>query len=85
MRANQENYFYSPKFSNRASISIRRLSWYMGLPMTKVINSIIDILPYMFDKPKVCGTCKDKTLYKYCAFSAPQLPEEEQLKYLSSL
>ena len=85
MEAIKENYFYSPKFSNRASISIRRLSWYMKMPMTRVINSIIQLLPYMFDKPKVCKSCKDKTLCLYCAFSTPDLPQEEQFKIFESL
>jgi len=85
MQAIKENVFYTPKFTNRATISIRRLSWYMGMPMTRIVNAVIQILPYMFDSSKVCKSCKDKTLCKYCAFSAPDLPPEEQFKIFESL
>jgi len=85
MQAINENVFYTPKFSNRATISIRRLSWYIGMPMTRIVNAIIQILPYMFDSSKVCKSCKDKSLCEYCAFSNPQLPPEEQFKIFESL
>ena len=73
MQANEENVFYSPKFSNRATISVRRLSWFMKKPMTQVINEIINILPNVFESSKVCQTCKEKSLCKYCTFSRPDL------------
>ena len=85
MQAVNENVFYTPKFSNRATISVRRLSWYMHMPMTRIVNAIIQVLPYMFDSTKVCKSCKDKTLCKYCAFSAPDLPPEGQFKIFESL
>jgi len=84
-QADQENVFYTPKFSNRATISVRRLAWYMGKPMTKTINAVIQILPYMFNSTKVCNSCKDKTKCKYCAFNTPNLAHDEQFKILENL
>ena len=74
MQVIEENVFYSPKFSNRSTISVRRLSWYLKKPMTQVINEIISILPNVFDSSKVCQTCKEKSLCKYCTFSRSDLP-----------
>ena len=80
MQAINENIHYSPKFHNRSTISVRRLSWFMKLPMTKVIDIIIEVLPYMFDSSRVCKSCKEKSLCKYCAFNNPNLPAEEQVR-----
>ena len=77
MQAIEENVFYSPKFSNRATISVRRLSWYLKKPMTQVINIIVDSLPSIFNSFKVCNSCKEKSLCKYCAFSTPEIPPEQ--------
>jgi hypothetical protein len=78
MKSNYENVFYAPKLSNRATISVRRLSWFMGKPMTQAINSIIEILPYMVDAEKVCLSCQIKDKCNYCAFNNPKRKPDEQ-------
>ena len=64
-----ENVFYSPQFSNYATISVRRLSWLWNLPMTQTINAIIEKLPELVDAEKVCQSCKLTDKCKCCAFS----------------
>ena len=64
-----ENVFYSPQFSNFATISVRRLSWLWNLPMTQTINAIIDKLPEIVDAEKVCQACKLNDKCQCCAFS----------------
>ena len=88
MKDNYENVFYTPKFSNRSTISVRRLASYMRKPMTKTVDLIIEILPYMFDSEKVCKSCENKNFNKlcdYCSFNNPKLEPEEQIELFSSL
>jgi len=84
-QADHENVFYTPEFSNRSTISVRRLAWFLHKPMTKTVDVIIQVLPYMFDSSRVCKTCRDKSKCKYCVFSYPELPPEEQFKIFESL
>ena len=75
-----ENVFYSPKFSNFATISVRRLSWLWKLPMTETINAIIEKLPDIIDAEKVCQSCKLNDKCQYCAFSKSKMPLQEEIK-----
>ena len=70
MQAIEENVYYSPKFSNRATISLRRLSWYLKKKqMTRVINEIANILPTVFESSKVCKTCIEKAYANTVCFT----------------
>jgi hypothetical protein len=81
-----ENIFYTPKFSSRATIAVRRLSWVLNKPMTQVINSLIEVFPYMIDTEKVCQKCKIKDKCKYCPFNNPKMADNEQaFNFLSVL
>ena len=82
MKSNYENVHYTPKFSNRSTISVRRLSWFINKPMTLTLDEIIENLPNMVDAEKVCQSCKIKDKCNYCAFSIPKLPPGEQFKNL---
>ena len=75
---------YTPQFSDKSTISVRRLSWYLGKPMTKTVDVVMEILPYIFDSKKVCKTCKDKKC-KYCAFNNPKLKPEEQIEIFEKM
>ena len=77
--------FYTPQFSETASISIRRFAWSINKPMTKAIDKIIQLLPFIIDASKVCQACKDNGKCGSCAFSVKSKPEEEQYKIIASL
>jgi len=80
-----ENTFYTPKLSSDANLAVRRLSWYLKKPMTKTIEAVLRILPYLFDAEKVCKSCKIKDKCEYCFFHYPELPLDEQFEHLQSL
>ena len=80
-----ENVFYTPQFSNYATISFRRLSWYWNIPMTEIINIITKKLPEIANAEQVCQACKIKDKCAYCAFNKPELTQDEQTEELISL
>ena len=75
-----ENVFYTPQFSNFATISVRRLSWLWNLPMTQTINAIIEKLPEIIDAEKVCQSCKLNDKCQCCAFAKSKLSLNEKNK-----
>jgi len=77
--------YYTPQFSAMATISVRRLAWYMGKPMPAAVDRIIKLLPYIVDASKVCLACKDNSKCQGCTFNTPQLSEEELLAMLAAL
>jgi len=77
--------FYSPQFSETASVSIRRFAWFLNKPMTQAIEKIILLLPFIMDSQKVCQACKDSRKCETCAFNIKKLSEEEQYKILSAI
>jgi primosomal protein N' len=60
---------YTPQFSNRAAISVRRLAWALNLPMTKTMDEVISLLPSLFSPSLICPKCKDTTKCKLCGFN----------------
>jgi hypothetical protein len=61
--------FYTPQFSEMASITIRRLAWFLGVPMTKAILLFIKEIALLFPSSEVCASCQDKSKCKLCAFN----------------
>jgi hypothetical protein len=53
--------YYSPQFSETASITVRRLSWALGLHMTKTVELMVQLMPSLISPSKVCLSCKDKS------------------------
>jgi hypothetical protein len=62
--------FYSPPFSEMATISIRRLAWCWGVPMTKTVDHIVQLLPQIMDPSKVCLACQDRSRCACCIFGS---------------
>jgi len=60
---------YTPELTTTACCTLRRLAWAAGLPMTKTINRLCQLLPEIFDKQFVCEACRDKSKCSICAFS----------------
>ena len=76
-----EKRYYSPQFSALASISVRRLSWAMGLTMPAAVNIMVKLMPSITDPSKVCQLCKDKTKCQSCIFICK--PQEKDQDILS--
>ena len=69
MQSNIEKRYYTPQFSELASVSVRRLAWALGGNMVKAVNELILFLPQLVPSGKVCLSCKDNTKCKACIFS----------------
>jgi hypothetical protein len=70
MYTNQQ--FYSPRFSEQAAVSVRRLAWALGLTMPKMpktVDRVVGLLPSLFSPGTVCLACKDNTKCQSCAFN----------------
>ena len=64
---------YTPKLSQSGSATLRRLAWYMGKPMTKSIERLIEMMATKMTevKPgKICSKCKDNSICEECPFNS---------------
>ena len=50
---------YTPELSDYHSATLRRISWALGCPMTKGIESVFDLIATIVDKTKICEKCRD--------------------------
>ena len=60
---------YTPELSLRSSCTLRRISWALGVPMTKGIEFVFDYLPLILDREKVCQGCRDRSRCTECSFN----------------
>jgi hypothetical protein len=67
MYTNQKRY-YSPPFSELSAVSVRRLAWFLHVPMSKAVDQVVGLLPSLFSPGVVCLSCKDNTKCKACTF-----------------
>ena len=77
--------FYTPQFSETASVSVRCFAWFLNKPMTQAVEKIILLLPFIMDGSKVCQACKDSRKCNACAFNIKKLSDDEQYKILTAL
>jgi len=61
---------YTPELSYKSSCTLRRISWALGVPMTKGIEFVFDHLPKILDRDLVCQGCRDRSRCAECAFNA---------------
>jgi hypothetical protein len=59
---------YTPQFSNRATVTVRRLAWALGVSMPKAVDKIVNELPSVFSPSVIYPQCRDNTKCKFCAF-----------------
>ncbi len=59
---------YTPELSDKSSCTLRRIAWFLNIPMTTALEQIIDIMPAFLNKEKVCEGCRDKSRCTDCAF-----------------
>jgi hypothetical protein len=69
---------YTPQFSDKATITVRRLAWALGLSMPKAVDRIVLLLPSTFNASKICEKCRDNSKCKFCAFSQTLSAEEKR-------
>ena len=62
---------YTPELSLRASCTLRRISWALGVPMTRGIEFVFEFLPLILEREKVCRGCRDRTKCEECSFNLP--------------
>jgi len=51
---------YTPELSFKSSCTLRRISWALGMPMTKAMEKVFEYLPDILDSQKVCRACRDE-------------------------
>jgi hypothetical protein len=76
---------YTPELSLRSSCTLRRISWALGVPMTKGIEFVFDYLPLILDREKVCQGCRDRSRCGECSFSPRPDTNPNQLSQQLSL
>ena len=59
---------YTPELSDKSSCTLRRIAWFLDIPMTTALEQIVDVIPALLDKEKVCEGCRDKSRCANCAF-----------------
>ena len=59
---------YTLELSLRSSCTLRRISWALGVPMTRGIEFVFDYLPLILDREKVCRGCRDHSRCTECSF-----------------
>ena len=45
---------YTPELSDKSSCTLRRIAWFLNIPMTTALEQIMDVIPAFLDKEKVC-------------------------------
>ena len=60
---------YTPELTYRSSCTLRRIAWALDAPMTKTIEVILEHMPNILDRDKVCKLCKDKSRCEDCIFN----------------
>ena len=72
---------YTPELSMKSSSTLRRISWALGVPMTKGIEFVFDFLPQILDREKVCQGCRDKSKCPGCAFGPNNQNQREVIDH----
>jgi len=60
---------YSPAIPDEHTISLRRLAWATGRPMTKTAAALIENVLSFIDPATVCEKCRDTSKCSQCFFS----------------
>ena len=68
---------YTPELSLKSSRTLRRISWALGVPMTKGIECVFEYPPKILDREKVCRGCRDKSKCPGCAFGPNNQNQKE--------
>ena len=77
LKGGEINMAYTPELTMKSSKTLRRISWGLGLAMTKSLELIFDYLPQILDREKVCQGCRDQSQCDECAFKNQNGIEKE--------
>jgi recombinational DNA repair protein RecR len=69
--------YYSPPFSQLAAVSVRRLAWAMGTPMSGAVDHMVKLMPSIMEPIKICSRCKDNTKCQACIFSEQLIQQQK--------
>jgi hypothetical protein len=64
----REKRYYSPPFSERSVIAVKRLSWALGQSMGATVDFMVSNLLAIIESSKVCRSCKDESKCFACVF-----------------
>ena len=84
MQSTTTKRYYSPQFSSLAAVSVRRLAWALGVPMTATVDTMVKLIPSLLDPSKICLSCKDTSKCQSCVFRT-QPTQQEQSALLAAL
>jgi len=71
----EQKRYYTPQFSEQASVAMRRLAWALNLNMVQAANELVSFLPQLVVNSKVCLACKDNTKCNSCIFNGSTVPQ----------
>lgn len=63
---------YTPELSQIGSATLGRLAWYLGKPMTKSLEMLIELTSLKIAEMRageVCSVCRDNTICEHCPFN----------------
>ena len=43
---------YTPELSDKSSCTLRRIAWFLNIPMTTALEQIVDVCPHFWIKKK---------------------------------
>ena len=72
---------YTPELSLRGSATLRRLAWFMGAPMTRSLEFLVEVTARHTAQVKpgaVCEFCRDKSKCSICAFNTSENTIEDE-------
>ena len=84
MQPMSQKRFYSPPFSEMATVSVRRLAWALNKNMPAAVDLMVRLISSIVDPSKVCLSCKDNTKCHGCTFRCP-ITQEELAALLTAL
>jgi len=62
---------YTPELSQSGSATLRRLAWFLGKPMTRSLEMLVETMARQLPSEKarqVCTKCKDNSICANCPF-----------------
>ena len=72
---------YTPELSLRGSATLRRLAWFLGAPMTRSLEFLVEVAAMKTSQMKpgaVCEFCRDQSKCSICAFNTSESTIEDK-------
>ena len=72
---------YTPELSLRGSATLRRLAWFMGAPMPRSLEFLVEVAAMKTSQMKpgaVCEFCRDKSKCSICAFNPSESTTKDE-------